>query len=271
MAAGGAGGGVRREVVVELLLVAGGARGEHPAVEGVVEEDLEDGHEGLDVGAERGEKLGGAGEEGSVGPLEAHAVENVASESERDGLGNREGLALLEGDAKVDVDDLGGVGGDEDVLGVSVADAERVANDGGGRNALGVGPRSVDPGLGVAAKELDKKVPKRGPKVVADVSKGREAVVSSSDVLFPRRSREVLVGAVVAREAVDVGEVVRMVPRVSADVERPGLVVSSRLADEVVAKGHGILDELDRAGDGRERDDRVRSEDRTSFWRRRAR
>jgi hypothetical protein len=55
--------------------------------------------------------------------LRPKPVHNVLGETEGDGLWGGEDLALVEGHAEVDVDEVAGLHVDEDVVDVSVAEA----------------------------------------------------------------------------------------------------------------------------------------------------
>ena len=162
-----------------LLHALQAERADGPRVQGIVAQDVEDGHDGILVLAQGLEGEVAAAAEDALDAGEAHAVDDVARQPEGDHFRDGQDPAGLEGDAEVDVHHFSRLLVEQDVVAVAVADAEDVAEDRDGGRGARVGEPFGEPVVRVE-EAFEEEVAEHGLEVVADVSEGLDAVREGS-------------------------------------------------------------------------------------------
>ena len=158
-------------------------RRQRPAVQRIVAQNVENGHDAVGLVAQGLERELAAATEDAFGAGDAHGVDEIAREAKWHNLGHGQDAALLKGDAEVNVHDLARFLVEQDVVAVAITEAKNVAEDGDGGRGTRVREAFVEPVVR-AFEALHEKVAEHRVEVVADLAEGFDAVVDGFGLGF---------------------------------------------------------------------------------------
>ena len=151
--------------------------GQRPLIEWIVAEDVQYGHDTVRFVPQSFEGKLAAAPEYAFGFRNAHAVNQVAGQTERDDLGDVQDAALFESDAEIDVHHFTGRLIEQNILAVPVAQAEHMAKDGAGSHGACIREPLFKPDVWVL-EAFHEEVAQDRMELFADAAVGFDALVN---------------------------------------------------------------------------------------------
>lgn len=150
------------------LLGHGFLGGDGPGVQGIVEQDFQQGQDGVSIVSKDLHRFDAGRTKNPFDSRQAHPVDDVSAQPKRHSFRRRQRFALFERDSQIDVYHFGGGVVDEYVAHVAISDAQDVTDHGRCRNAQSVGQPPLEPNLR-GGEIFDEVIVERGSEFLANI------------------------------------------------------------------------------------------------------